>query len=74
MFVQAGVELLDVQQRLLVHKLQELLGLFGHLEEHVKSLFLVVGTEHCQHITHNPKHAVLFMHVLDEVGLKKSPT
>lgn len=31
--VQTGVELLDVQQRLLVHKLQELLGLFGHLRK-----------------------------------------
>lgn len=31
--VQTGVELLDVQQRLLVHELQELLGLFGHLKE-----------------------------------------
>lgn len=29
--VQTRVELLDVQQGLLVHKLQELLGLFGHL-------------------------------------------
>lgn len=31
--VQTRVELLDVQQRLLIHKLQELLGLFGHLKE-----------------------------------------
>lgn len=31
--VQTGVELLDVQQRLLIHELQELLGLFGHLKE-----------------------------------------
>jgi len=35
--VQTRVELLDVQQRLLVHELQELLGLFGHLGEHKTS-------------------------------------
>lgn len=33
MLVQTRVELLDVQQGLLVHKLQELLGLLRHLEE-----------------------------------------
>lgn len=35
-FIQAWVELLDVQQGLLIHKLQELLGLFGHLREQIR--------------------------------------
>ncbi len=34
--IETRVELLDVQQGLLIHKLQELLGLFGHLEEHIR--------------------------------------
>lgn len=34
--IQARVELLDVQQRLLINKLQELLGLFRHLKEHIR--------------------------------------
>lgn len=32
-FIQTWVELLDIQQGLLIHKLQELLGLFGYLRE-----------------------------------------
>lgn len=36
MLIQTRVELLDVQQRLFVHKLQELLGLFRHLKEHIR--------------------------------------
>lgn len=34
--VQTRVELLHVQQGLLIHKLQELLGLFRYLEENIR--------------------------------------
>lgn len=35
MFIQTWVELLDIQQGLLIHKLQELLGLFRYLREQI---------------------------------------
>lgn len=35
MFIQTWVELLDIQQGLLIHKFQELLGLFRHLREQI---------------------------------------
>lgn len=35
MFIQTWVELLDIQQGLLIHKFQELLGLFRYLREQI---------------------------------------
>lgn len=43
--VQAGVELLHVQQGLFIHKLQELLGLFGYLKQNKCRKWNIYGND-----------------------------
>lgn len=70
MFVQAGVELLDIQQRLLIHKLQELLGLFRHLEENIQE-FIFRSVKRTIDIQEIILKRLLSMFVMDVVGFKR---